>query len=361
MIRKYLLGASLAGFVLAGSGLIPASARADAVADFYTGKTMTFLVTYPPAGSYDVYARLLAEHMPRHIPGKPNVIVQNMPGGGGSLGLNHFYKSAPTDGTMLVFPPDAYALAQLMTPKRVKWDAGKLISIGRIVPVNPVLMIRGDAPARTRAEMMKTEIVVGCTGRSSQSFIMPAMLRHFIGFKWKLVCGYKGSAPLTLALERGEVHAQSSAWASWRLRHQDRIGAGELIPFVQVGLARETEVPNVPLMQELTDDPKIKQVLEFVSAGSALGRSVAGPPGMPADRVDAMRKAFNQTMKDPALLADAEKRKALILPATGEETQVVVSKVLSTPPALIKLAQAAYKLKAQICTVNCENTKKKKK
>jgi len=359
MLRRCLLAISIAGALFVAAGMTATSARADAVEDFYRGKTITFLVTYPPGGSYDVYARLVAEHMPRFIPGKPDIIVQNMPGGGGSLGMNHFYKTAPKDGTMLVFPPDAYALAQLMTPKRAKWNAGKMISIGRIVSVNPVLMVRGDAPARTKAEMMKTEIVVGCTGRSSQSFIMPAMMKHFIGFKWKLVCGYKGSAPLTLALERGEVHAQSSAWASWRIRHKDRISSGELIPFVQVGLARESEVHNVPLMQDLTDDPKIKQVFEFVSAGSALGRSIAGPPGMPADRVAAMRKAFNELMKDPAFLADAAKRKALIQPATGEETQAVVDKVLATPKPLIKLAQAAYKLKSAKCTVNCAKKKKK--
>ena len=359
MLKRHLLAASLAGAMIAGAGLMSTVARAEGVADFYGGKTVTFLVPYPPGGSYDVYARLVAEHMPRFIPGKPDIIVQNMPGGGGSLGMNHFYKTAPKDGTMLAFPPDAYAVAQLMTPKRVKWDAGKMISLGRIVPVNPVLMLRGDAPARTKEQMMKTELVVGCTGRGSQSFIMPAMMKHFLGFKWKLVCGYKGSAPMTLALERGEVQAQSSAWASWRIRHKDRISSGELIPFVQVGLARETEVPNVPLMQDLTDDPKIKQVFEFVSAGSALGRSMVGPPGMPSDRVAALRKGFNALMKDAAFLADADKRKALVQPATGEETQAVVEKVLAAPPALIKLAQAAYKLKSVKCTVNCEKKKKK--
>jgi len=356
--RRVLLAASLAGVAVAGAG-IAASAKADAVSDFYQGKTVTFLVTYPPGGSYDVYGRLLAEHMPKHIPGKPDAIVQNMPGGGGSLGLNHFYKTAPKDGTMLVLPPDAYAVAQLMTPKQARWDAGKLISLGRIVPVNPVLMVRGDAPARTLADLKKTEIVVGCTGRSSQSFIMPAMMKHFLGYKWKLICGYKGSAPLTLAMERAEVHAQSSAWASWRIRDRDRIGKGELVPVVQFGLEREDEVKNVPLMQELTDDPKIKQVLEFISAGSALGRSLAAPPGTPADRVAALRRAFDETMKDPAFLKDAGKRDAQVLPATGQATQEVVRKVLATPHDLIEMAQAAYKLKPVKCKVNCASKKKK--
>jgi tripartite-type tricarboxylate transporter receptor subunit TctC len=353
MSKKDLL-VSLTAVVLAGVWIFPTPAGADAVADFYRGRTVTFLVTNPPGGSYDVYARLMAEHMPKHIPGNPNIIVQNMPGGGGSLGLNHFYQTAPKDGTMLVFPPDAYAVAQLLTPKVVKWDARKLISIGRIVPVNPVLMVRKDAPATTREALKKTEIVVGCTGRSSQSFIMAAMMKRFLDYNFKIICGYKGSAPLTLALERGEVHAQSSAWASWRIRDRDRISSGELVPVVQVGLARETEVPNVPLMQELTDDPKAKRVLEFVSAGSAIGRSIAAPPGTSADRVAALRKAFNETMKDPALRADAEKREAQIEPATGEQIQAVVDRALATPPELIKLAQDAHQLKPAECTVNCE-------
>lgn len=340
---------------------ISAPAKADPISDFYKGRTVTFLVGYPPGGSYDTYARLVAQHMGKMIPGKPDIIVQNMPGGGGKKAAGWFYRKAPKDGTMLFFPPDAYPVAQLLDPKKIKYDAAGFTSIGSIVPVNPVVMARGGSPAKSIDEIRKTQINVACSGRGSQSFIMPAMMKHFLGFKLKLICGYKGSAPMTLALERGEVDAQSSAWISWRIRHADRITSGALIPIVQVGLARDKELPNLPLMQELTDDENIKQVLRFVSSGSAIGRSIAAPPGMPKDRIAAMRKAFNALMKDPAFLADAKKRRALIKPTSGEEIQAIVLKALATPKNLVEQAQIAWQQKTSKCKVNCKKKKKKKK
>jgi tripartite-type tricarboxylate transporter receptor subunit TctC len=221
-------------------------------------------------------------------------------------------------------------------------------------------MVRAVAPAMTLDAIKKTEVIVGCTSRNSQSFIMPAMQKYFLGLKFKLICGYKGSAPLTLALERKEVDVQSSAWASWRIRHADRITKGELTPLVQVGLTREKELPNLPLMQELTTDPKAQTVLKFVSGGSAIGRSLAAPPGVPADRIAALRKAFDATMKDTGLLADAKKRRALVIPKKGAEIQSIVMKILATPPGVVKEAKAAWSQKPGKCQVNCKKKKKKK-
>jgi tripartite-type tricarboxylate transporter receptor subunit TctC len=333
--------------------------QAETPAEFYKGKTVTFLVPYPPGGSYDAYARLFAGHMGKYIPGKPDIIVQNMGGGGGTKGTNYSYRSGAKDGTFLLWPFDAYATAMLLNPKRVKYDATKFTSLGSVVPVNPVVMARAGAPAKTRDAIMKTEVIVGCTSRNSQSFIMPAMQKFFLGFKFKMICGYKGSAPLTLALERGEVDIQSSAWISWRIRHADRISKGELTPIVQVGLTREKELPNLPLMQELTTDAEAIKVLKFVSGGSAIGRSIAVPPGVPADRIAALRTAFDKTVKDAGLLADAKKRRALVEPKTGAEVQQIVLNILKTSPAIVKQAIAAWSQKPGKCKVNCKKKKKK--
>jgi len=350
---------AIAAIAVAGA-FAGSPAQAQSPAEFYKGKTVTFLVPYPPGGSYDVYGRLVAAHMGKHIPGNPNIIVQNMGGGGGTKGTNYSYRSGAKDGTFLLWPFDAYATSQLLNPKRVKYDASKFTSLGSIVPVNPVVMARAGAPAKTRDGVLKTEVIVGCTSRNSQSFIMPAMQKYFLGYKFKLICGYKGSAPLTLALERGEVDIQSSAWASWRIRHADRISKGELTPIVQVGLTREKELPNVPLMQELTSDPKAKIVLKFVSGGSAIGRSLAAPPGVPADRIAALRKAFDATVKDPGLLADAKKRRALVIPKSGAAVQAIVMDILATKPDIVKEAKAAWSQKPGKCKVNCTKKKKKK-
>jgi tripartite-type tricarboxylate transporter receptor subunit TctC len=360
MLKSKILKVSAIAVISITCMFVGNTSHAQSPAEFYKGKTVTFLVPYPPGGSYDVYGRLVAAHMGKHIPGKPNIIVQNMGGGGGTKGTNYSYRSGAKDGTFLLWPFDAYATSQLLNPKRVKYDASKFTSLGSIVPVNPVVMVRAGAPAKTLDAVKRTEVIVGCTSRNSQSFIMPAMQKYFLGLKFKLICGYKGSAPLTLALERKEVDVQSSAWASWRIRHADRISKRELTPLVQVGLTREKELPNVPLMQELTSDPKAKRVLEFVSSGSAIGRSLAAPPGVPADRIAALRTAFNAVVKDPGLLADAKKRRALVIPKKGEEVQSIVVKILATAPELVKEAKAAWTQKPGKCKVNCKKKKKKK-
>lgn len=359
MIKRFILGFVAIGAASAIS-LGSHDAAAQSVSDFYKGKTLTFLVPYPPGGSYDAYARMVQAHMKKYIPGAPNIIVQNMGGGGGSKGTNYFVRSAPKDGTMVLFPPDAYAISPALQPKRAKHNPTKLISLGSIVPVNPVFMVRGDAKAKSIKNLQKTEIVVGCTGRSSQSFINAAVLKHMIGFKWKIICGYKGSAALTLALKRGEIHAQSSAWISWRIREAALIKSGELIPTVQVGLSRDKELPKVPLMQELTKDKKIKRAIEFISTGSAIGRSIVALGGTPKARVAALRKAFDQVVKDKAFLADVAKRKALVQPTSGAKIQKIVAAAQSVPKDIVAIAKASQKLKAGKCKVNCTKKKKKK-
>ena len=221
-------------------------------------------------------------------------------------------------------------------------------------------MVRQGSPAKSIAAIKDKQINIACSGRGSQSFIMPAMMKYFLGFKWKLICGYKGSAPMTLALERGEVDAQSSAWISWRIRHADRISKGELTPIVQVGLTREKELPNIPLMQELTKDATEQKVLKFVSGGSAIGRSIVTPPGVPQDRIAALRKAFDATMTDAGFLADAKKRRALVQPKPGAEVQKIVLAILGADKDIVKLAQTAWKQKPGKCKVNCKKKKKKK-
>jgi tripartite-type tricarboxylate transporter receptor subunit TctC len=349
--------AAVATLSLATTG----SAKAESVADFYKGKNLTFLVGYSAGGSYGFYARLVAQHMSKHIPGKPNIIVQHRPGGGGSKAANYFYKKSPRDGSVLAFLADALPVAQLLRPKKMKYDGRKMTWIGSIVPVNPVIVVRKGAPTRSVKGLMKTSINVGCSGRGSQSYIMPAMLKNVIGFKWKLICGYKGSAPQTLAMLRGEVDAQSSAWISWKIRHWDNIQSGKFKPVVQVGFKREKELPNVPLMQDLTDDPEAKQILRFVSSGAPIGRSIVAPPDVPKARIEALRKAFDEVMADPALLADAKKRNATINPTSGAKLQKIIQKIYETPENIVKLAKTATKGYKKLCKKNCKKKKKKKK
>ena len=365
-MKQYLsatkLGAGIvAAAVLSAMAFTAAPAKADKVADFYKGRDITFIVGFSTGGSYGVYSRLVAKYMGKYTPGNPTYITQHMSGGGGLKAANYLYNRAPKDGTFLGFLSDSLSVGQILFPKKAKFDASKMRYIGGITPVNPVVMVHKRHKVKTIQDVRKTELIIACSGRGSQTYIMPKAMIALLGMKFRHICGYKGSAPQTLAMARGDVDAQSSAWASWRIRHMDSIRNGTLIPLVQIGLKREKELPNVPLMQDLTNDKENKALLEFFSVGGAIGRSVIAAPGTPMDRVKALRVAFNKTMKDAGLLADAKKRRANIQPSTGEALDALTRKVLATDKDLQRKARNIMKGYKKNCKKNCKKKKKKKK
>jgi tripartite-type tricarboxylate transporter receptor subunit TctC len=352
---------ALAVAIFAMGAAIAQPAKADAVSDFYKNKTIRILVGYPPAGSYTAYAQMGARHIGRYIPGKPRVIIQNMPGAGSLVAANYFANVAPRDGSMIGIFADTLAVSQLLFPKKAKFNAKTFHYIGRFTPVNPVFMVRSDAGVKTFKDVQAKEIIVGCTGAGSQSYIMPRAMKSLLGAKFRMICGYRGSAAQTLALVRGEIQAQSSAWASWRIRYMDQIKRGDLIPIVQVGLTRETDLPNLKLMHELTNDADKQRILKFLSTGGFIGRSLSAPPGLSADKLKALRTAFSQMVKDPKFLAEAKKRKANIGYATGEALDKTTIAALATPANLVKQAQTSMKGYKKNCKKNCKRPKKKKK
>ncbi len=262
MVR--MLCAAAAGSLLSGAACLPAAAQS--VEQFYSGKTLTIMLGHPPGGSYDFYARLAANHIKRHIPGNPNIIVEHRPGGGGIRAVTQFYAQSPRDGTVMGLFPESIAHAQVMQPELSKWNLAEMAYMGSISSVNPVMVRRRDAPAETVDQMKKVSSNVGCSGRTSQSYQVPAILKNLGGFQFKTVCGYPGSAEYVIALHRGEIDMVSSAWNQWRSSHPGEIAEGVFIPVIQSGLRRNREIPNVPLMQEIVEDPTSKKVIEFYSA-----------------------------------------------------------------------------------------------
>ena len=314
---------------------------AQSVEEFYKANRITIMLGQPPGGSYDLYARLLASHMPKYLPGHPTIIVEHRPGGCGVRASQFFYSQSPRNGSVLGLFSETIAHTPLLQPEIGKWNIGEMSYIGSFAPVNAAFVARKDAPAQTLAEMRQKAMNVGCTGRSSQSYQSPALLKNLGGFKFNLICGYPGSKEYVLALIRGEVDMVSSAWNQWRAGHRAEIADGSLIPKIQTGLVRHKELSNVPLMQELVDDPTIKKVIEFASAGSAIGRAVIAPPQVPADRLAALRLAFDKAMKDPDLLRDAERVLAEIDPSPGPEVDKVVQQILKTPSDIVEKAAKA--------------------
>lgn len=339
------------------AGNVP-SAKAE---DFYKGKTMRILVGYPPAGSYMAYAQIAARHWSKFIPGKPSIIVQNMAGAGSLVAANYFANVAPKDGTMVGMFADTLVVSQLLFPKKVKFDVSKMHYIGSFTPINPVFMVRQDAGVKTFDDLKSKEIIVGCTGAGSQSYIMPRAMMALLGAKFRMICGYRGSAAQTLAMVRGEIQAQSSAWASWRIRYSDDIKSGKLVPILQVGLKPESELPNLVLMHQLTKDKDKQQILKFLSISGSIGRAFNAPAGLPADRLELLRASFAKMAKDAAFRADADKQRANIDPETGPALDAMTVEALATPKHLVAEAQEAMKGYKKNCTVNCDVKKKKKK
>lgn len=326
---------AFAAFCLLGLGAFAGPAAADPIADFYAGHNITIVVSTGPGGGYDLYARTLAQHMQRHVPGKPTIITQYMPGAGGIKAANHVYTVAARDGSVIALPSQAAALVQVLDGRGIRYNAAEFNYIGRMVSTNSVVMVWHDAPAKTLEAMKKTEVVFATDGKGTQSQYNLALMRNLLGEKFKLVQGYNASALILQAMEKGEVHGYAYSWATLRASKRDWLDGGKIVPLAEIGLKNSTGL-SVPLVMDLATDPDHKRALELVASPTAVGRSFVAPPKVPAERVAALRKAFDETMKDPALVADAEKRHMEIDPMTGAEVQQVVERTVSTPKALLE-------------------------
>lgn len=318
-------------------------ARAQSADAFYKDKTIRVLVGHPPGGSYDFYARLGADMLKAYLPEAKAVIVENRPGGGGLVATSWFYSQGPRDGTLLGLLPETIGNTQLMEPEVGKWNVQNLRYIGSFAPANTAFVRRRNSPSQTVADMKTKETIVGCTGTNAQSYQYPALLKALGGFQFKMICGYPGANEYTIALERGEIDLVSSAWNSWRVTHQAQIGKGDLVPVIQAGLRRHRELANVPLMQELVEDARARQVIEFASAGATIGRALVAPPGLPAERVAFLRGLFDKMTRDPAMIEMAEKRALELDPSSGDVAQGYSDAIAKTPPDVVEKAVAAFK------------------
>ncbi len=322
------------------SGTTPAAAQpAEA---FYAGKQMRFIIRSAPGGGYDLYGRLLGRHIVNHIPGKPTMIPQNMPGGGGITAANYMAEVAARDGTYLTMIGQALPLDQALgfTPS-FKADLRSFNWIGNISDSNMLTYTWHTSPVKTMADAKTRETLIAATGAGDLSSWIPVVYNNALGTKFKVIDGYKSVGEVRLAMERGEVEGYGANPLSAVLSVQPNALKDRLYSiFVQVGLKRDPQIPNVPLLSELTDEPDKKAVLEFISKGLAVGRPIGTTPGVPADRVAVLRKAFDGMLVDPQFIADAQKQAAEIGPMDGETVAQLLDVVLSAPQALKDKAKA---------------------
>lgn len=321
-----------------------APAQADAVADFYKGKQVTLLVGYGAGGTYTHYAHLMANYLKKFIPGQPTLIVQNMPGAGGIKATNYAYNAAQKDGSVLLVPPDSIIISQFVSPNAAKYKTSEFTWLGNMIESNSVVSVRADAGVKSIEDAMKKEVIMASTGTGSQTFLVPSTLNGVFDAKFKIVMGYKGSAGSLHAMEQNEVQGVSLTWLAFKTGKSDWFkgdpGTWKATPIIQIGFTKEKELPFVPLARDLAKSDGDKAILDFVATLGSIGRGLATPPGVPQDRVAALRTAFAKMLKDPAVAEDAKNRKLRLNPKTGEEVQAIVNDVMKMSPDLIKRARA---------------------
>jgi tripartite-type tricarboxylate transporter receptor subunit TctC len=333
-MRRSLWG-GLAACLLAALPLCPASA--DSVADFYKGKSVTMYIGYSVGGGYDVYARLLANHIGKHIPGNPTIVPKNMTGAGSLVLANYLYNVAPKDGTAFGEIGRGIPFDPLFGLKRAKFDASKFTWIGSMNDEVSVCVSWHGSGVKTIEEAMQKELVVGGTGASADTDEFPKILNGVLGTNFKIVTGYPGGNEVGLAMERGEVKGRCGwSWSSVKSLHLDWVKNGTINILVQLALHKHPDLPNVPLVMDLAKNDEQRKMLKLVFVRQSMGRPFLAPPGLPQDRAEALRKAFDDTMKDKAFLAAAEKAGLEITPVSGKDLQDLVVEAYQSPPALAK-------------------------
>ena len=324
-------------FTLAAMSL-PLGAQAQE--EFYKSKTLTFIVGFGPGGGYDLYARVLGRHIANHIPGKPNVVIQNLEGAGSVRAANFVYNSAARDGTVIAAVNQNMPMYQLLGGKSAQFEAARLQWIGSMGGSNGLLYTWQSSKTKNIDDAKKNVVLLGGTGTNSDSHIFPTLINNLLGTKFKVINGYSGgSKEVHLALERGEVEGRGgNSYASLKSSNRDWLDQNKLNIIVQIGLEREPELPKVPLLLDLAANETDRKIIELVSLPTFLGYAHWVSPDAPKDRVNILRRAYEATMKDAAFLAEAQKLDMMLSPKSGEDLTAIVHRVANTPPDIIKKA-----------------------
>jgi tripartite-type tricarboxylate transporter receptor subunit TctC len=332
--RATLAGCSCILSITAGSG----AANAETVADFYRGKTINVLIGVNVGGGYDFEARLLARFMKAHVPGNPTLVPQNMIGAGGIKMANYLYSIAPQDGTAIGMFPNTLIAVQAVGTEGAQYDANKFSWIGSMSTSPLTFTTWHTTGVRTIADAQNKELAVAASNRGAITYTFPRMLNEFLGTKLKIVSGYQGNSTMTIAMERGEVEGVTNSWDSWKSLNPAWIAEKKINLLVQTEpKAKDLDIPSV---QDLARNEDDRKVIQLIIAGDALGKPLATAPNVPPERVQALRDAFDATLKDPEFIKAATAARIEISPIYGVALQDTVGKVLATPKHLAERAKA---------------------
>jgi len=320
------------GIAIALAAVPIGAASADSVSDFYKGKTITFYSGGSAGGGFSAVARLVAKHMAARVPGQPNMIVEARAGAGGAKMMSYMANAAPRDGTALGAALPIAVNAPLL--RKVKFNPAKFQWLGSTTAMTEVSSVWHTAPATTLEDAKKTEVIMATSSKLSSAYLIPAFMNAVIGTKFKIVPGYRGAGPMNKAMESGEVHGRGSFYNSYVTTKGDWLREKKIIQLVQVGPG-EKELAGVPNMRDLVTTDDQRRMVDFMEAPAYVGHGFFAPEGVPADRVAALKKAFVETVSDPAFRKEAKERRMIVNPVSAEKIQEVINRAMATSEPLL--------------------------
>jgi tripartite-type tricarboxylate transporter receptor subunit TctC len=323
---------------LALSVAIPGVARA-ADEDMFKGKTITVYIGFSPGGTYDLFGRMVTRYMAKHIPGQPNMVASNMPGAGSFTASNWLYRIAPKDGTALGTVSQTIAIDDALKSKGVQFKAAEFNWIGRVTSNVEVQVVSTRTEGQTVEGAKKVVVPTASTGPGSPSDTYPKLMNEVAGTKFKIIRGFPGSTDGLLAVERGETDAALTSWNTMKSTRMNWLTEKKAVIFVQYVTKRSAELKDAPTLVELASNDADRKLLSFAVSSAEIGRSILGPPGMPADRVAVLRKAFDAAMKDPELLAEIQKSNLDFEPLDGASLAKIVAEAASADPSVVSRMQ----------------------
>jgi tripartite-type tricarboxylate transporter receptor subunit TctC len=317
--------------------------RAQSVESFYRGKTVELIIPFYVGGGYDAYARLIARFLPSYLPGTPTIVSRNMPGAGGLTAVNYLYNSAVKDGTIVEAPPDNIALGQVMGEKNIQYDARKFSWIGRIATSVNVFYAWQTSPIKSFNDLLQRQAIEGGTQGHAASIVYPQFLQRFLDAKIKLVTGFPGSSELDRALERGEIELVIKPWQAVKSGNTAAwLRDGKITLLTQFSTGRHKDLPDLPAILEFMQTQEQKQLMSVFLSPGEVGRSLIMPPGVPADRVAAFRKAFHEMIAGTALRNEANKLNIELDTLGGEQLQKMVDATFALPSVTLEKGRQFY-------------------
>ncbi|MDE2477033.1 MAG: hypothetical protein KGO48_18395 [Alphaproteobacteria bacterium] len=325
--------------------LVVAVSPAHAADDFYRGKTVQVIVGFSPGGGYDLYARALARHIGKHLPGNPSVNVQNMPGAGSLKAANYLYNVAPKDGTVFGTFDRGLPMERLLgRVEGENFDATRFTWIGSVTDEPSVCGFSSRSGIRSWQDMKSRPFSVGGAGATADDQIYPTVLKNLFHLPVRIVTGFPGRAEMVLSIERGEIDGLCGwSWSSLESRDRALYDSGKIIVTLQLGVEKSPGLPNVPVLGNMTSDPKQKAALKLIFSRLILARPFAAPPGLSPERVRALRDAFDATMRDPEFLAEMKRLSLEVRPQAGAKVEQMVKELFAYPRDVAELAAAAIK------------------